>query len=195
MGRKSFLPDLIDPFHLRFERTPRTFLVFFHLVKRLSFPKPSPIRGVHLQQANRHSANLTAPDNKDSIALEVLFPLVQPWIKQPDERAAFRVKPTQVRSFVCIAVVTGESEISVVVTSAMLASDDVFDVIDEEWLRVLWKAAVFAAVLARSRTVCRSRSSIKQHGLQPRAAGLSLAEWRRNFRHGSLPHTHRAPQG
>jgi hypothetical protein len=172
MGRKSFLPDLIDPFHLRFERTPRTFLVFFHLVKRLSFPKPSPIRGVHLQQANRHSANLTAPDNKDSIALEVLFPLVQPWIKQPDERAAFRVKPT-----------------------AMLASDDVFDVIDEEWLRVLWKAAVFAAVLARSRTVCRSRSSIKQHGLQPRAAGLSLAEWRRNFRHGSLPHTHRAPQG
>ena len=31
----------------------------------------------------------------------------------------------------CIAVVTGESEIFVVVTSAMLASDDVFDVIGE----------------------------------------------------------------
>jgi hypothetical protein len=29
----------------------------------------------------------------------------------------------------------------------MLASDDVFDVIDEEWLCVLRKAAVFAAVI------------------------------------------------
>ena len=47
----------------------------------------------------------------------------------------------------CIAVVTGESEVCAVVTSAMLASDDVFDVIGEEWLRVLRKAAVFAAMI------------------------------------------------
>ena len=56
--------------------------------------------------------------NKDSVALEVLFPLVQPRIKESDERTAFRVKCAEVRSFVCIAVVTGESEIFVVVTSA-----------------------------------------------------------------------------
>ena len=50
----------------------------------------------------------------------------------------------------CIAVEKGESEIFVVVTSAMLASDDVFDVIDEEWLCVLRKAAVFAAMIGTS---------------------------------------------
>jgi hypothetical protein len=33
------------------------------------------------------------------------------------------------------------------------------------------------------------------HGLQPRANELSLAEWQRNFRHGSLPHTRHAPRG
>jgi hypothetical protein len=106
-------------------------------VKGLSFAKSSPIRGVHFQQADRRSAYRGSPGNKDSVALEVLFPLVQPRIKESDERSAFRVKSAEVRSFMCIAVVTGESEIFVVVTSAMLASDDVFDVIDEEWLCVL----------------------------------------------------------
>jgi hypothetical protein len=77
----------------------------------------------------------------------VLFPFVQPRIKESDERTAFRVKCAEVRSFMCIAVVTGESEIFVVVTSAVLASDDVFDVIDEEWLCVLRKAAVLAAMI------------------------------------------------
>jgi hypothetical protein len=38
------------------------------------------------------------PDNEDSVALEVLIPPVLPRVKQPDERAAFRIKSTQVRS-------------------------------------------------------------------------------------------------
>jgi hypothetical protein len=45
-----------------------------------------------------------------------------------------------------IAVVAGESEVFPVVFSAMLASNDVLDVIGEERLRVLRKAAVFAAI-------------------------------------------------
>ena len=57
------------------------------LVKRLSFPKPTPIRGVHLQQADRRSANRTATDNKHSIAFEVLIPPVLPRMKQTDESA------------------------------------------------------------------------------------------------------------
>jgi hypothetical protein len=43
------------------------------LVKRLPFAKPAPIRGIHLQQADRRSAYRGAPDNKDSVALEVLL--------------------------------------------------------------------------------------------------------------------------
>jgi hypothetical protein len=45
------------------------------------------------------------------------------------------------------AVVAGESEVFAVVSSAMLASNDVLDVIGEERLRVLRKAAVFAAMI------------------------------------------------
>src|SRR5271165_121571 len=120
--------------------------VFPILVKRLPLAKPAPIRCVHLQQADRRSAYRSAPDNKDSVALEVLIPLVLPRMKQPDERAAFRVKSAQVRSLVCIAVVAGESEVSAVVSSAMLASDDVLDVIGEERLRILRQATVFAAI-------------------------------------------------
>ena len=68
-------------------------------------------------------------------------------MKQPDERAAFRIKSTQVRTLVRIAVVAGESEVFAVVSSAMLASNDVLDMIAEERLRVLRKAAVFAAMI------------------------------------------------
>jgi len=37
---------------------------------RLPLAKPAPIRGVHLQQADRRSADRSAPDNDDSVALE-----------------------------------------------------------------------------------------------------------------------------
>ena len=90
------------------------------LVKKLPCAKPTPICGVHLQQANRRSANRTATDNKHSIAFEVLIPPVLPRMKQPDERAAFRIKSTQVRTLVRIAVVAGESEVFAVVPSPML---------------------------------------------------------------------------
>ena len=129
--------------------------------KRLPFAKATtPICGVHLQQANRRSANRTATDNKDSVALEVLIPPILPRMKQPYERAAFRIKSTQVRSLVRIAMVAGESEVFAVASSAMLASNDVLDVICEERLRVLRKAAVFAAMIGTFTDGCRSRSSI-----------------------------------
>ncbi len=77
--------------------------------------------------------------------LEMFTPPVLPRMKQPDERAAFRVNSAQVWPLVGIAVIAGESEVSAVVCSAMLASDDVLDVIVEERLRVLWQG-VFAAI-------------------------------------------------
>jgi hypothetical protein len=45
-----------------------------------------------------------------------------------------------------ITVVTGQSEVSIVVTSAMLTSNDMLDVIGEERLGLLRHAAVFAAM-------------------------------------------------
>jgi len=61
----------------------------------LKLANPAPIRSVHLQQANRSSAYRSASDNDDSVALKVLIPLVLARMKQPDECAAFRVKPGQ----------------------------------------------------------------------------------------------------
>ncbi len=77
----------------------------------------------------------------------MLIPPALPRMKQPDECAAFRIKSTQVRTLVRIAVVAGESEVFAVVPSAMLSSNDVLDVIGEEWLRALRKATVFAAMI------------------------------------------------
>jgi hypothetical protein len=145
-GRTATQTPAEDPILIRTLVAAGDLSPVFPLVKRLPFAKPAPIRGVHLQKADRRSAYRGAPDNKDSVALEVLIPLVLPRMKEPDERAAFRVKSAQVRSLVRIAVVAGESEVSAVVSSAMLASDDVLDVIGEEWLRVLRQAAVFAAI-------------------------------------------------
>jgi hypothetical protein len=116
-------------------------------VKKLPCAKPTPICGVQLQQADRRSANRTATDNKHSVAFEVLIPPIPPRMKQPDERAAFRIKSTQVWTLVRIAVVAGESEVFAVVPSAMLSSNDVLDVIGEERLRALRKATVFAAMI------------------------------------------------
>jgi hypothetical protein len=60
------------------------------------------------------------PDNEDSVALVVLVPPVLPRVKQPDERAAFRIKSTQVRYLASITVVAGESEVFAVASSDML---------------------------------------------------------------------------
>jgi hypothetical protein len=114
--------------------------------RKLQLAKSASISSVHLQKVNRSPACRGASDDDDSIALKVLIPLVPARVKQPDKRAAFRVKRTQVRPLVRIAVVTGESEVSTVVASAMLTSDDMLDVICEERFRVLRQMAVFAAM-------------------------------------------------
>ena len=66
----------------------------------LQLAKPAPIRSIHLQKANRRSAYRSVSDNDDSVALKVLIPLVLARVKKLDKRAAFRVKPAQVRPLV-----------------------------------------------------------------------------------------------
>jgi hypothetical protein len=81
-------------------------------ISQLPLAKPTPIRDVHLQKCDGRSAYRSAPDDDDTVALEVLIPLVLAWVKQPNECAAFRVNPSQVWPFVRVAVVAGKSEIS-----------------------------------------------------------------------------------
>ena len=107
----------------------------------------------------------------------MLISLVLPRMNQPDERAAFRVKSAQVRSLVCIAVVAGESEVSAVVSSAMLASDDVLNVIDKERLRILRQATVFAAItgpFADSLPILLQRRAASATRQQPSLSGRAF---------------------
>ena len=59
-------------------------MMIFGVLKRKKSPfaKPTPIRGVHPQQAELHSAYRIATENKDSVALEVLIPPVLPRVKR-----------------------------------------------------------------------------------------------------------------
>ena len=59
-----------------------------------------------------------------AFAFEMLIPPVLPRMKQPDERAAFRIKSTQVRPLARIAVVAGESDVFAVASSDMLGFAD-----------------------------------------------------------------------
>ena len=102
----------------------------FFLEKRLPFAKKTtPICGVHLQQVNRRSANRTATDNKDSVALRSAHPTGPAEDETVGRARRFPDQVHSVRSLVHIAVVAGESEVFAVVSSAMLASNDVLDVI------------------------------------------------------------------
>src|SRR5258708_13227735 len=153
------------------------------------FSESAAIRGIHLQQADRRSANRCAPDNEDPVALEVLIPLILTWVEQSDECAAFGVKGAEIGPLMCVAVITGESEVFTGVSSAMLASDDVLDVIGEKRLCCLRQATVFAATPGPLiDTLPEPPVHLRRHDRQPRAGELWLAEWRRNFRHASWRH-------
>jgi hypothetical protein len=72
-----------------------------------------------------------------------------------------------------------------VVCSALLASNDVLNVIGEERLRVFRK--VFAAMIGTFTDGLPK--PLAHQAAWPTADELLLEEWQRNFRHGSLPRT------
>jgi membrane-associated protease RseP (regulator of RpoE activity) len=111
------------------------------------FAEAAAIGGVHLEEVDRCTANRCASDNEDCVALEVLIPLVLTGMKQSDKCAAFGVKRAEIWPLMRVAVVTGESKVFTVVGAAVLASDDMLDVIGEKRLCRLRQAAVFAAMV------------------------------------------------
>jgi hypothetical protein len=104
------------------------------------------ICGVHLQQTDRRAAYRSQSYNDYPVPFKVVIPVVLAGVKQPHQRSAFLVNPTQVGTFVQIAVVTGECEIFTVVPAAVPASYDVLDVVGKEWLRLLRHSTVLAAM-------------------------------------------------
>jgi hypothetical protein len=101
---------------------------------------------VHLQQTGRRAPYRGPPYNYYPVPFKVIIPLVLARVKQPHHRPAFLVNPTQVGTFVQIAVVTCERKIFTVVPSAVPASYDGLDVVGKERLRLLRHSAVLAAM-------------------------------------------------
>ena len=67
-------------------------------------------------------------DDVDTVPLEVVTPLVVPWMEESRYFVRFGIDARQVRAFMEIAVDTRESEVVGVVRTAMLPGDDVLDV-------------------------------------------------------------------
>src|SRR3977135_2861801 len=101
---------------------------------------------VHHKQTGRSASYRSPPYNDYPVPFKVVIPLVLAGVKQPHQRPAFLVNPTQVGTFVQIAVVTCERKIFSVVSAAVPASYDVLDVVGKERLRLLRHSAVLAAM-------------------------------------------------
>jgi hypothetical protein len=115
-------------------------------LSRLPLAETPSICGVHLQQTDRRASYRSPPYSDYPVLFKVVIPRVLPGVKQPHQRPAFLVNPTQVRTFVQIAVVTCEREIFTVVSAAVPASYDVLDVISKEGLAILRHSAILAAM-------------------------------------------------
>jgi hypothetical protein len=115
-------------------------------VELLPPAETASICGVHLQQTDRRASYRSPPYNDYPVPFKVVIPLVLAGVKQPHQRPAFLVNPTQVGAFVQIAVVTCERKIFTVVPAAVPASYDVLDVVGKERLRLLRHSAVLAAM-------------------------------------------------
>ncbi len=73
-------------------------------------------------------------------------PLVSPWIEETSELLGDRIDAGQVRPFMQIVLVAGESQIAWGIGTAVLLSNDVFDVKREEGIILFVDSAVLAAL-------------------------------------------------
>lgn len=76
----------------------------------------------------------------------MVFPLVGPWMKEPNDLAALRINSAQVGSLVSVAVVTSERKILFTCGASVLTCGDVLDVKAIVWIVVLMNMAVFAPI-------------------------------------------------
>lgn len=63
--------------------------------------------------------------NSGPLQKEVFRPAVPPWVKEPNNGAAFLIDPSHVRTFEAIAMNTGQGQIFKLSFAAVLLSNDV----------------------------------------------------------------------
>ena len=81
---------------------------------------------IHIQYANCSPANCGPANKGDSLPLEMIIPVVTPWMKELCQGIRFGIDPSQVSSFVKIAIDTGKGKVVDVIAAAVNLGNDVF---------------------------------------------------------------------
>ena len=76
---------------------------------------------------NRRATNGCSAGKHSSRPLEMPIPLIRPWMKESNKLARLRICSCYIRTFVTVAVQTGEGEVLKSSEPSMLACDDVID--------------------------------------------------------------------
>ena len=95
-------------------------------------PKPDSVGEIDLQDVYGHSPDCCAADERRSLPLEMLFPIVMTRVEQAHHLAAVAIDARHVRPLVVVTGKTGQSEIVRVVGTAVLSGDDVIDLKREQ---------------------------------------------------------------
>ena len=83
------------------------------------------------------------PQDVSATDYEMFAPDIVTWMEHGHNRACIGIDTREVRPFVCIATVTGESEVVGNIRSTMLLGYNMLDVKGNEWCRFLRNSAVF----------------------------------------------------
>jgi len=109
-------------------------------------PDGNKVRIIDREHLNRDPANYASRDQLSSGPCEMLSPLIASRVEQPHDLSGSRVASGNIRTFVPIAVQTGEGEIFEVGRTPMLLRYDVIDVKRQRISRSR-EPAVFAATI------------------------------------------------
>lgn len=100
---------------------------------------------VHAQDRHGRAANGRATDQDRAFPAEMPGPFVPPRVKEPGKFLGDWVNAGQVRPLVQVVLVAGKGQIAWGIRTAVLTSDNVFDLEWEERIILLMEPAVFAA--------------------------------------------------
>ncbi len=104
------------------------------------------MRQIHAENGHCRPANGCAAHQNGSIPAEMPRPLVPPRIEETSEFLGNRIDASQVRPLMQVILMAGKSQIAWGIRTAMLLSNDVFDVKGKEGIVLFVNPAVFAAL-------------------------------------------------
>lgn len=115
-------------------------------IRSLRRAKRELVIRVHVENSDGGAADWCAADNEDALPFEMVFPLVSPRMKQFGDLIGLGIDTGQVRSFMEVAINTGQGKIVGFIRATVLLGDDVLDVQDSQRRVVLLQLAILAAM-------------------------------------------------